>query len=772
MPRSLLIGTCLLLVPIWLLSQNEPYLDSSLPIPERVADLMSRMTLQDKLQQTWCIHLYEEDNMWSPNTGLDLGDDWGEDVLKHGIGQLGKPSWAFDKGPRESAEIANAIQKDVIKSNRHGIPAIFHEEGLHGIWARGSTVFPQAIGMSCAWDPALTEEVYATVAKQIRTRGSHQANTPMLDVCRDPRWGRIEESQGEDPWLTSQMAVAMNRGLQGTGPVIDKDHIVATVKHFAGYGLSESGYNKGVMHYGERTLREVVLPPFRAAIKDAGALCLMPAYHSVDGIPMHANDWLLKDVVKQEWDFQGYIVADYNGVRELKWAHHIADNLEDAGRIGMLSGIDMELDNPYCFSLLAERMDEDEELRAALDESVRRILSVKFKLGLFEDPYVDPAEAESFNRRPENLALSQKMAEESIVLLKNEDSILPLDRDSYKRIAVIGAHADAMHYGGYAHHDTRNGVTFYQGLKDYLGDDVEVVTAEGCRIHEGDGYWLTGDYEEFDFTKPSVNQRLIRKAVKLANTCDMIILAVGGTAVSCGEFLGDRQDLNLFGQQDELVDAILALGKPVIACIVAGRPLTINTLNDKADAVLYTWYLGERAGPALARTLFGENNPSGKLTLTFPRSVGQIPYYYAKRPVVDRYFLMEDEPLYAFGYGLGYSQFEYSELSIGKPTITADEVLQISFKLKNTGKYSGEEVVQLYIRDEICSVTRPVKELKGFSKVALEPGAATTVTLDLRVDDLGFWNRDMAYVHEPGTFEIMIGASSNDIRLRTIFRLE
>ncbi|MCK4820167.1 glycoside hydrolase family 3 protein, partial [bacterium] len=326
-----------------------------------------------------------------------------EAVLPLGVGQLGKPSWAFDKGPKESAEIANRIQKKVIESNRLGIPAIFHEEGLHGLWARGATVFPQAIGMSCSWDPQLVNQVFNVIAKEIRSRGSHQANTPMLDVCRDPRWGRIEESYGEDPYLISRFGVAIVKGLQGTEETINKDHIIATVKHFAGYGLTEGGLNKTPAILSERTMREVVLPPFKAAITEAGALSVMPAYNEIDGIPCHANKWLLTDLLRDEWNFQGYVVSDYGGVVQLNGFHHLASNNTDVGKIAMLAGVDMELDNPYCYSTLLESEKENEELQYALDQTVRRILSVKFKLGLFYDPFVDPEVAEEFNRSEKNI---------------------------------------------------------------------------------------------------------------------------------------------------------------------------------------------------------------------------------------------------------------------------------------------------------------------------------------------------------------------------------
>jgi beta-glucosidase len=724
------------------------------------------MTLEEKLAQTFCFHLY--DDMLDESGNLQLDGEI-EAVLSLGVGQLGKPNWAFDKGPRESAELANLIQESVIESNRFGIPAIFHEEGLHGLWARGSTVFPQAIGMSCSWDPQLVEEVFTVIAREIRSRGSHQANTPMLDVCREPRWGRIEESYGEDPYLTSRFGAAIVRGLQGIGEMIDQDHIVATVKHFAGYGIPEGGLNKGPVFFSERFLREVILPPFQAAIVEAGALSVMPAYHEIDGIPCHGNKWLLTDLLRDEWGFQGYVVSDYNGIRELNHVHHVVPDNTEAGRLAMLAGVDMELDNPYCFSTLLESIIDDPELQQALDQAVRRILGVKFRLGLFDDPFVDPDVAEAFNRADNIIELSRKVAEKSIVLLKNANDFLPLDRAKLRKIAVIGPHANEVHYGGYAHHDTRNGISFYEGIKNLVGREIEVLYAEGCRIHEGDGYWLTSDYDEFEFSDPAENRKRIKKAVKLARKCDVVILAVGGTAVTCGEFLGDRHSLDLFGQQNELVEAVIAIGVPTLVCLVNGRPLTINYIDEHADAILETWYLGEQAGVVLARTVFGEINPSGKLTLTFPRSAGHLPTYYGKKPSADdTYFATDSSPLYPFGYGLSYTQFEYSQFSLSHDVLKTGESVEISFEIMNTGEYEGEEIAQLYIRDLICSVTRPVKELKGFKKVNIDPGERKTLVLPLSTDDLRFYDQDMEYIVEPGEFEIMIGSSAEDIRLRGV----
>ena len=773
--KPALIATAILLA-ITGYSQDKPYLNPGLDTEQRVNDLMQRMTWQEKLAQTYCIHLYRD--MLDTNNRLKP-DGTLQEAIPLGMGQLGKPNWALDKGPEESARIINKIQKQVVESNRLGIPAIFHEEGLHGLWARGSTVFPQAIGMSCSWEPELSKQIFRAIAREVRSRGSHQVNTPMLDVCRDPRWGRIEESYGEDPFLISQFAEAIVRGLQGPDTHIDESHVVATIKHFAGYGLTQGGLNKTPVFLGRRRLREVVLPPFKAAV-EAGALSVMPAYNEIDGIPCHANEWLLKDLLRDEWGFEGYVVSDYGAVQQLNAFHRVTLGDQEAGKLAMKSGVDLEMDNPYCFSQLKEAVKEDTALQNALNRAVRSILRVKFKLGLFEDPYVDPARAKTVNRSDEHIDLSLKAAEESIVMLKNRGDILPLDQTELDQIAVIGPHADNVHYGGYSTKHTRRGVTFYQGIKNYVGSSVDVQHAEGCKIHKGSGHWLDG-VDHFAPADSAKNRERIRKAVQIAENSDVVILAVGGTAVTCGEFIGHRSSLDLFGMQNELVNAITNTDVPVVACLVNGRPLAVDDLDRHAEAILETWYLGEQAGNALARTVFGEVNPSGKLTLSFPKSAGHVPVYYSKKPSGRHTYLAEDSSvLYPFGYGLSYTHFDYSPLTLDRDTgdcshlalagdsVQPGEAFRVSFSLTNTGQYKGEEIIQLYISDKTSSVTRPVKELKGFKKVSLQPGESRNVEFTLSAGDLKFLNRQLQQVVEPGQFHIMIGSSSQDIRLRDV----
>ncbi|MEM8895251.1 MAG: glycoside hydrolase family 3 C-terminal domain-containing protein, partial [Bacteroidota bacterium] len=414
----------------------------------------------------------------------------------------------------------------------------------------------------------------------------------------------------------------------------------------------------------------------------------------------------------------------------------------------------------------------DKELQAAVNDAVRRILRVKFLLGLFDDPYADPNSAEEVNRAQEHLDLSLEVAEETMVLLKNEKNILPLSKSDYKKIAVIGPHSNETHYGGYAHKDVSRGITIYQGLKDYLGDDVEVTTAQGCKIHGGSYHWL--GFDDFELANPEENRRMIEEAVKVAEDSELVILAVGGTAVETGEFIGYRNELGLFGSQKKLVAAIMALNKPTIITLINGRPYTIPDLHAQADAILEAWYPGEFAGVAIANTLYGENNPSGKLTLSFPRMIGDLPVYYSKKESSStKDYLAEDtKALYPFGYGLSYTSFEYSDFEIDKSTISEGGQVQVSGILRNTGDRAGEEIVQYYIRDRYSSASRPIKELKGFRKVSLEPGESKSVSWTLSIDDLRFYDHQMNYVVEPGRFEIMVGASSEDIKFETSFTLE
>ncbi|MBS2211385.1 glycoside hydrolase family 3 C-terminal domain-containing protein [Carboxylicivirga mesophila] len=764
MKKILLYTFLLIACNLRLKAEDKPlYKDASVPVEERISDLLSRMTIEEKLLQISASVLSKNDmdslGQFNPQVSH-------QSLIEKGLGQLGKPCVAFDLDAKQTAEISNEIQKYIIEKGRLGIPTIFHEEALHGLWARNSTVYPQALGLSCSWEPELVKEIFEQVAIETRSRGSHQVNTPMLDVCRDPRWGRIEESYGEDPYLISCFAKAIVEGLQGTKEHvakngIDSEHVIATIKHFAGYGVSERATNKGTVNYGERAMREVVLPPFKVAVEDAGALSVMPGYHAVDGVPSHANHWLLTEILRDEWNFKGYVVSDYGGIDGIKNDHRLASSTADAAAKALMAGVDLELASPNCFRNLKSLCETNSTLALALDTAVARVLRMKFKLGLFERPYVDPKHADKVchTKRQQDLAL--EAAEKSVVLLKNEREMLPLNKNKIKTLAVIGPNARVCRFGGYSHRDEARGISIYDGLMDKLGDEMEIHYAEGCKIHQNHGYWL-------DFKVDSVDQtedlERINEAVEVAQQADMVILALGGTAMTCGEFLGYRSSLDLFGNQNQLFEAIKATGKPVVVCLINGRPLTINAIDESADAILECWYLGEKTGEAVANILTGEVVPSGKLTLTFPRSVGHLPQYYnALFKPKHGYLAVDNSPLYPFGYGLSYTSFDYSNLTLSKRVISADERIEVRVQVKNTGKYAADEIVQLYIQDEISSVARPLKELKKFKKISLQPGESKSVSFHLTVEDLMFHNISNEYVWEPGSFKVMVGTHSEKL---------
>lgn len=761
MKKILLYALLLIACNLRLKAEEKPlYKDASVPVEDRIVDLLSRMTLEEKLLQISASVLRKNDmdslGQFNPHVSH-------QSLIEKGLGQLGKPCVAFDLDAKQTAEISNEIQKYIIEKGRLGIPTIFHEEALHGLWARNSTVYPQALGLSCSWEPELVKEIFEQVALETRSRGSHQVNTPMLDVCRDPRWGRIEESYGEDPYLISCFAKAIVEGLQGTKEHVERNgidsaHVIATIKHFAGYGVSERATNKGTVNYGERAMREVVLPPFKVAVEDAGALSVMPGYHAVDGVPSHANPWLLNEVLRGEWNFNGYVVSDYGGIDGIKNDHRLAISTEEAAVKALMAGVDLELASPNCFRNLTSLCESNSELALALDTAVARVLRMKFKLGLFEHPYADAERASQLSHTKEQQALALKAAEKSIVLLKNEHETLPLDKNKIKTLAVIGPNARVCRFGGYSHRDESKGISIYDGLMDKLGDEMEIHYAEGCKIHQNHGYWL-------DFKVDSVDQtedlERIKEAVEVAQQADMVLLALGGTAMTCGEFLGYRSSLDLFGNQNHLFEAIKATGKPVVVCLINGRPLTINAIDESADAILECWYLGEKTGEAVANVITGDVVPSGKLTLTFPRSVGHLPQYYnALFKPEHGYLAVDNSPLYPFGYGLSYTSFDYSNLTLSKRVISADERIEVRVQVKNTGKYAADEIVQLYIQDEISSVARPLKELKKFKKISLQPGESKSVSFHLTVEDLMFHNISNEYIWESGSFKVMVGTHS------------
>ncbi|MEM7588194.1 MAG: glycoside hydrolase family 3 C-terminal domain-containing protein, partial [Acidobacteriota bacterium] len=599
----------------------------------------------------------------------------------------------------------------------------------------------------------------------------------VVDVARDPRWGRIEETYGEDPHLVAEMGLASVRGFQGTRRLTDQplanDRVFATLKHMTGHGQPESGTNIGPASISERVLREMFFPPFERAINEAGVMSVMASYNEIDGVPSHANAWLLGDVLRGEWGFSGYVVADYYAIGELERRHAVADSMASAAIQALAAGVDIELPNPAAYPLLVELVREGKVEQAAIERAAARSLRAKFQAGLFEDPYADADHAERITGNDEARAVALETAEQAATLLKNEGGLLPLDAGKLRTIAVIGPNANQTILGGYSG-TPRQTVSLLDGVRARVGDAAKVTFAQGVHITESRDWW--GD--DVVLWDEAENRKLIKQAVKAARSADAVILAVGDNEQTSREawaegHLGDRTRLDLVGQQQDLVDAILDTGTPTVVVLIHGRPLAVTSIAERAPAILDAWYLGQETGTALARVLFGDVNPGGKLPVTIPRSVGQLPMFYNMKPTARRGYLFDTtEPLWPFGFGLSYTTFE-----IGEPRLDAEEIgiagtTTLSVDVTNTGERAGDEVVQLYIRDVHSSVTRPIKELKAFERVRLEPGEKRTVSFEVGPRQLEMWDRRMERVVEPGKFQLMVGADSVELQEVTLAVVE
>ena len=758
------------------------YRNPALPPSRRVKDLLKRMTLEEKAAQMMCV--------WQQKTETLVDDHGNFDAAKarkafgkgHGLGQVGRPSDAG--GPRDSAENRNArtmaeltndIQRFFLENSRLGIPVIFHEECLHGHAAIGATSFPQPIGLGATFDPQLVERVFTITAAEARCRGAHQALTPVVDVARDPRWGRVEETYGEDPYLVSRLAIAAVRGFQGDATFRDKTRLIATLKHFAAHGQPESGMNCGPVNVSERVLRETFLFTFKQALEKGGAISVMASYNEIDGVPSHANRWLLRDVLRKEWGFEGFVVSDYYAIAELHYrpevrGQAVARDRKEACRLAVEAGVNIELPEPDCYQHLVELVRKGVLRERQLDELVAPMLYWKFQMGLFDDPYVDPDTADRLVGCDAHRAVALDAARETITLLKNENGLAPLNLDRIKTIAVIGPNANRSLLGGYSgipKHD----VTVLEGIREHVGKRAKVLYSEGCKITMGGGSWVTDEVIPSD---PAQDRRQIAEAVKVARKADVIVLAIGGNEQTSREawsfqHMGDRARLDLVGRQNELAQALLATGKPVIVLLFNGRPLAINELAAQAPVIFECWYLGQETGRAVAEVLFGGYNPGGKLPITIPRSAGHLPAYYNYKPMARRGYLFDDvTPLYPFGFGLSYTTFALTGVRLKKTKIRRDSTTQALVEVANTGSRAGSETVQMYIRDRFSSVTRPLKELKGFERVWLQPGESRTVAFDITPELLAFYDVEMNFTVEPGEFEIRIGTSSADADLQTV----
>jgi beta-glucosidase len=748
------------------------YKNASLPSARRVKDLLSRMTLEEKAAQMMCVWQSKAQTMLDSEGSFDFQKAKKSFRNGRGLGQVGRPSDAGGgKSARGMAELTNAIQKFFLENSRLGIPVMFHEECLHGHAAPEGTSFPQPIALGATFNPELVESLFTMTALEARLRGAHHALTPVVDVAREPRWGRVEETYGEDPYLVSRLGIAAVRGFQGDATFKDKRRVLATLKHFVGHGQPESGMNCAPANVSMRVLRETFLYTFREALREAGAVTLMASYNEIDGVPSHANKWLLRDLLRKEWGFKGFIVSDYYAIWELGYrpdthGHFVAKDKKESCALAVKAGVNIELPDPDCYLHLVELVKKGVLKESELDELVAPMLFWKFEMGLFDDPYVDPEEADRVVGCDEHRGLALTAAHEAITLLKNENDLAPLDLNAIKTIAVIGPNANRGLLGGYSGVPKHN-VTVLDGIKEKAGKKVKVLYSEGCKITIG-GSWNQDAVVPSD---PKEDRKAIAEAVRVAKKADVIVLAIGGNEQTSREawglnHMGDRTSLDLIGRQEELVKAMVALGKPVIVFLFNGRPLSINYVAENVPVIYECWYLGQETGRAVADILFGDYNPGGKLPISVPRSVGHLPVFYNYKPSARRGYLFDDvSPLYAFGYGLSYTSFAIENPRLTKKKIRLDQSTQILVDVTNTGKRAGTEVIQLYIRDLVSSVTRPVKELKGFKKVRLEPGEKTTVALDIKPAALSFFDVKMKYVVEPGDFEIMVGNSSRDADL-------
>ena len=758
------------------------YKDATKPIDKRVTDLLGKMTLDEKvaqLQSMWTLpsvfgdlsahgirpsSLFDKGQFNEPMAKQTITDGLGTYVfLDEFLGMTG--------GPRQGVELRNQLQEWNMKNTRLAIPIMFHGEALHGAVRKGATSFPTPVALGSTWDPVLLEKMFGVVALETRASGNALVLAPVLDLSRDPRYGRVEEMYSEDPFLTARMGVAAVRGLQGTSPTFDENHVIATAKHFI-HGQPENGTNVGPNDFSERTMREVFLYPFEQAVKQAHIGAVMPSYNENNGgIPSHANPWLLHKILRQEWGFNGITVSDYMAVEQLSSLQHVAPDVAAAGTLALKSGVDMELPTQAGYLKLADAVKNGSLSQKDLDEAVARVLTMKFRAGLFEHPYTDPQKADTLVGNKEHGELARKVADESIVLLKNENNILPLDPAHIKTIAVIGPNANKVRQGTYSG-PAPYFVTILDGIRKRIEPGVKVVFAEGCRISEPDQSPQMNAMMPYMAPKEEKDAQLLQEALEAARTADVVVLALGGNEIISRESIGqtipgtppsfgDTDTLELPGRQNELVNEIAKLGKPTVAVLLNGRPYSVTGLAKQIPAIVEGWYLGQETGNAVAGVLFGDVNPSGRLPVTIARNVGQLPVYYYKTPAARRgYVFSDNSPLFPFGFGLSYTTFDISKPVADREQIACSGKAQVSVTVTNTGKRAGDQVVQMYIHHPVSSVVQPVQALKGFQRIHLEPGASQKVTFEVGTEELSILDANLKRTVEPGKVDVQIGANS------------
>lgn len=763
-----------------MVEDKKDYMNPALPTEERVADLLGRMTLEEKVAQTISIdtnslHIEEDDLEVFEQTGK-LQNEALVEILKHGIGSFQLPGKSLSA--EKSAVYRNLLQKYIKNNTRLQIPVLSQEECLMGQLAKDATMFPRPIGLAGSFDPEMVEEIYRVVGKETAARGGHQAFTPVLDIGRDPRWGRIEETFGEDTHLVTRMGVSVVKGLQGGGDGVEPGYIVSSPKHFAGYGQCAGGRNFGPTDIPMRMFRDEILPPFKAAVMEAKAKGIMPSHSEIDGIPCHGNPWLLTDVLRGEWGFDGIVISDYDDASRLDVLHHVEEDLEGASVRALKAGLDMDIPQGSAYKALLAAAEKSEEVVGLIDRAVARILKLKFELGLFEAVEVDPAKAAELVNCDAHKALAKKAADRTMILLKNEANTLPLDLPSLKSIAVIGPNADPVEFSYYS---TRPnvGTSILDGIRAKVGDTCKIRYEMGCHITKSTKVIETET--EVVVKNPgtyTLEEELpnIEKAVEAAKESEVAVVCIGGSpsssreAVTLMKHYGDNAHLDLVGQQTELVKRVIETGTPTIVVFISGKPISSTYVYDNANAVIQGWYLGQETGHAVADVLFGDVNPGAKLPVTIARTAGHLPAYYSQKPTgtLKDYIFEKEGPLFPFGFGLSYTTFSLEGLKLAKSTIKVGEDVNVTVDVTNTGDRTGDEVVQLYIRDDVASVTRPIKLLKKFKRVTLEPGEKRTVNFLLKPQDFTFTGLDYEPTIEAGTFTIMIGTSSVDLESVTL----
>ena len=755
---------------------NAVYRDPSESVSDRVADLLGRMTIDEKLAQigsAWIFQLADGD-------GLDL--DRAAPLLENGIGHVTRMSGASSFSAGQAAALANEVQQHLIDHTRLGIPALIHEEICSGLMALEATAFPQAIGVASTFRPEYNRSLADAVRLQMRSIGAHQGLSPVLDICRDPRWGRLEETYGEDPNLVSRMGVEFIRGLQGDDL---RTGVVATAKHFVGYGASEGGMNWAPAHLPERELRDVYLRPFEDAVREAGLASVMNGYHELDGIPCGANRWLLSELLREQWGFDGTVVSDYFAVKQLFEYHHVATDTESAAVTALEAGLDIELPGTDAYGApLKAAIERGAIAMDVVDTAVARALDTKFRLGLFEQPFVEQERANLHTRTAEQLELADDIARDSLVLLKN-DGALPLGQPM--SVAVIGPNAASARamlgdYSYLAHIESlievlKSGRNVFAmpldggvGVEEHGSLDHITTVLDALRTALPDAD--VGYEQGCGVTDP--DRAGFDAAVELAARSDVAVLILGersGLTDDCTT--GESRDvasLDLPGVQEDLVHAVAATGTPVVLVLLAGRPIGSPAVHAAASAVLMAWLPGERGGDAIAGALVGDFSPGGRLAVNYPRHSGQIPTFYAHKVSGGRshwkgeYVDMTNEPLYRFGHGLSYAEFEITVDPLDGHVVTVDDTVRVTASVTNDGDRVADEVVQLYSRDPVASITRPVLELQGFARVTLAPGASARVDFDVPVASLGFTGREMIYVVEPGDIDFFVGRSSAELQ--------